>query len=289
MAASFTIGVCQLASAVGTADFDPRENNLARAVEAATRVASRGAELVTFGECFLTGYRSDEYLRRYALCLDPLDERIRELESLCRRLDLHIVIGAAVKASAAADSVYNSALVLGPRGFIGAYHKVHLANIVIGDNRSFDETRYFTRGSTIPVFETPLASFGVQICRDNRYPEVARIQALKGAQVIVNVTAPDPGFMSFWEASTYVRALENHVWYVMSAVVGPQREDNYAGGSRIISPYGEVVARADINREADLVHTIDLGEVASARERGRVLEYRVPSAYQAITEAAVPE
>jgi predicted amidohydrolase len=284
MSDSVTVGVCQLQSMVGTADMDPREHNLARLSEAASRVAAQGADVIAFGECFLTGYRSDEHHRKYAVRLSPPDQYLRELEALSAKLGTHLVVGAGTTPSDDSSALYNSALVIGPTGLVGVYHKVHLAHIVIGGEREFDETAFFSPGGSIETFDTPHASLGVQICRDNRYPEVSRIQALRGAQVIVNVTAPDPAFMSFWEASTYVRALENQVWYVMAAVVGAQRDDDYAGGSRIISPTGEVVAQAPLNREADLVHTITLNEITTARQHGRVLEQRVPSTYGAIVE-----
>lgn len=284
MSDTITVGICQLQSTVGTADMDPREQNLARLTEAASRVASQGAEIITFGECFLTGYRSDEYHLMYAVRLDPPDQYIRELESISAKLGVHLVVGSGTTPTDESSTLSNSALVVGPTGLVGVYHKVHLAHIVINGNREFDETAFFTPGSSLQTFDTPLASLGVQICRDNRYPEVSRIQALTGAQMIINVTAPDPAFMSFWDASTYVRALENQIWYVMSAVVGTQRDDNYAGGSRIISPSGELVAQAPLNREADLVQTIDLSEIAAARQQGRVLDQRVPSTYGAIVE-----
>ena len=287
MNATVTVGVCQLRADVGTGAFDPRPSNLARGIAAIRRVAARGAEVATFGECYVTGYRTDDHLAAYALTTDAPDPFVDELAAVALELGMHIVIGSATRRRSG-SAVYNSALIFGPKGLLGVYDKVHLGKLTLPNGKSFDETRYFTPGTTIPVFATSCGTFGVQICRDNRYPEVSRVQTMKGANLIINVTAPDPGFMAFWEAATFVRAVENQIPYVMSAVVGQQADDVYAGSSRIIAADGTILARASRDQEEEIVATIDFEHTARTRQAGQVLEHRAPQAYAAITGHAEP-
>jgi predicted amidohydrolase len=287
MSRTLVVGVCQLRADIGTEGFDPRPGNLARAVEAVTRVARRGAQIALIGECYLTGYRTDEYLEAYAVLIEPPDTYVDQLAQLTKSLGIHVVIGSAARRTERGP-VHNSALVFGPQGYIGAYDKVHLGNLVFDDGRRYDETQFFTAGTEIPVFTTSIGVLGIQICRDNRYPEVSRAQTLQGADVIINITAPDPAATKFWEAATYVRATENQICYVMAAIVGRQGTDTYSGTSRVIGPDGVEHARASGETEEDIVVSLDFDETRRARDAGQVLQYRAPKAYRTLVEDVRP-
>lgn len=287
MSRSLVAGVCQLHADIGTADFEPRPANLARAVAAVTSVARRGAQIAVIGECYLTGYRTDQYLEKYAVLLEPTDPYVDQLAQLSHSLGIHVVIGSAARRTERGP-VHNSALVFGPQGYIGAYDKVHLGNLVFDDGRRYDETQFFTAGTEIPVFTTSIGVLGIQICRDNRYPEMSRAQTLQGADVIINITAPDPAATKFWEAATYVRATENQIWYVMASIVGRQGPDTYSGTSRVIGPDGVEHARASGETEDDIVVTLDFDQTRRAREANQVLQYRAPKAYRTLIEDVRP-
>src|SRR6266487_6259310 len=79
-------------SAVGTETFDPRDDNLGRALESIDRAAADGADLVVFGELYLSGYRTDEWLHRWATVIDPPDAHVQSLVERAGRHRLTILM-----------------------------------------------------------------------------------------------------------------------------------------------------------------------------------------------------
>lgn len=131
--------------------------------------------------------------------------------------------------------VYNTAVLFGPRGMIGAYRKAHVAAFPYSEGISMERC-FYSPGRELPVFDTDLGRIGIHICYDISFPEVARVQALKGADFLINVSASAGGFEEFWDHALFVRATENCSWYAVCSVVGMQRGDRLFGGSRVVSP-----------------------------------------------------
>src|SRR5260370_1183590 len=75
------------------------------------------------------------------------------------------------------------------------------------------------------VSDTALGRIGIHICYDITFPEVPRVQALNGAELLINVAATAAGFEEMWEHAVYMRAVENATWYMVCSVVGNQRGD----------------------------------------------------------------
>ena len=78
----FRIALAQVESQIGTETYDPRPDNFTRAERAVTEAAAKGADLVLFGEMFLTGYHTDEWNPLYALHVDQPDPTIDQLAAL---------------------------------------------------------------------------------------------------------------------------------------------------------------------------------------------------------------
>lgn len=168
---------------------------------------------------------------------------------------------------------YNTAVLVGPDGAIlGKYRKVHLPGTKdpIGDGE-FEhlEKRYFEVGDLgFPVFRTPDARMGLCICNDRRWPETFRVMALRGAEVFMlgyntptrNIHHPEPAHLrEFHNAlSLQSAAYQNGAWVMAAAKAGS--EDGFAmiGGSCIIAPTGEVVARAISEDDEVIAHACDL-------------------------------
>lgn len=283
MSATVRVAVCQLSSELGTEEVDPRPANLRKALDYLERAHRAGASLVALGEVFLTGYRSDEYLARYATVLDNADESIIVLRKACEAFDLEVIIGAATRVESVSKP-FNSALLIGPDGLRGVYHKTHLGDLIYGENQEFVESTRFAAGSTIPVLTTRLGPTGIQICRDNRFPEVARVQALKGALVLVNISGPLSYFDHFWSASILTRAMENQVWYIFAPIVGVQKGDVYGVSARVISPRGEIVAMADGVDEQMIIADIDVELSRIEQQRANVFGTRRVEVYGDLAE-----
>lgn len=280
----FRVAICQLSSVVGTQELDPRQVNLDKALTWIGKAADDGAQLALFGEMYLCGYRTDEYLFKYVTVVDPPDDHVRSLMAICQKRSIYVIMGTATTGGSPEHDIHNSALFVGPEGLIGVYNKTHVAAFVYGDNKVATERCFYSPGKELPVFSTPLGTIGIQICFDNRFPEVSRVLTLKGAEVLVTVSAAVAGFEKSWDRLLPTRAAENQVWCLMVSVVGVQRGVAISGGSRAVDPNGENVARAKYHEEDYLLVDIDLDEVRYARRRSHLFSIRNPSLYTAITE-----
>ena len=152
-------------------EFGQVGRNLARVVSALRTV---DADLIVLPELAFTGYYFGDRAELEPLAEDPSDSAIVEsLVSLCRERDLYLVTGFAEKHL---DKCFNSALLLGPEGLIHVYRKIHLFNT---------EKNCFDPGDTpFRVNEVRGVRVGMMICFDWIFPEVARILALEGADIL---------------------------------------------------------------------------------------------------------
>ncbi len=132
-------------------------------------------------------------------------------------------------------TVYNSAAVIAPTGdVLGVYRKTHLFPA---------EQSWVTPGDDVLVVGTDLGRLGSVICFDGDFPELVRIEAGLGAEVVVRPSA----FLraaDIWELTTRARAYDNHVYVVAPNAVGVDAGGHvYFGNSLIVGPTGEVLAR----------------------------------------------
>jgi predicted amidohydrolase len=274
------IGHCQLESRSG--DFDM---NLAKMVKGLEWARREHVEIVSFPECFLTGYQDTEAeTRKHAFTADG--ERMQTVIGRTAAFDATVIVGFN---ELRGDDLYNTCLVAQRGHLLGTYSKC---------------TAYMPfhkQGRDFPVFRRGELTFGVIICADGGYIEPARILAAKGAKVIF---APhynyirSPGVLGHFmrvRADHTARAVENAVYFVRgnNVVLGPQ-DTGIAGhsgvgygDSYVIDPSGEIVARTARHREDYLAVEIDpalAGDRAwgvgrslfSAREFGRMLLDLVP-------------
>jgi beta-ureidopropionase len=162
------------------------------------------------------------------------------------------------------------------------YRKTHVAGFTYGEGVAMERC-FYSPGKDLPVFDTPLGRIGVHICYDSSFPEVARVQALKGAELLVNTSASAAGFEEFWEHALFMRAAENATWYVVCSVVGKQRGETVLfGGSRVVDPNGKVVAAAKYHEEDMLIVDIDLALTRQNRVQSHVFSTRQPELYASI-------
>lgn len=278
------IGICQLTSEIGTSEHDPRPSNLEKALAAIADTADQGAKLVVFGEIYLNGYETNEFTPLYAIAESADDPYVARLVESARQHDVHIIMGASTHKGAFPGQAYNSALLIGPRGLVGVYSKTHVASFAF-DGRVAAEKAWWCPGDEIPVFDTPLGRIGIEICYDNSFPEVSRTLTLKGAEIIVNISAAVAGFEDHWSKHLYVRSTENVVWFLHVSLVGRQRDFDLFGWSRIFSPKGDVVFEAPRNDEAVAVAKIDLDELYRARGQMAPFYNRNPALYRVIAES----
>jgi len=277
------VALVQNVSRVGNEDFDPRDSNLENAIPYIRRAAQEGAHLVIFGEMYLSGYRTDEYLYKYATIIDPPDKHVETLASEAAANQIHVVMGAATFGDSVPGDIYNSAILIGPdRGLVGVYRKAHVAGFPYSKGVS-TERCFYSPGRELPVFDTAIGRIGIHICYDIAFPEVSRVQTIKGADYLVNISAAADGFEDYWEHLPYARAFENAIWYILCSVVGEQRgETLLVGGSKVLDPTGNVVATAGRGAERFLIVDIDPTVTRFARGTLHILNTRQPELYAEI-------
>lgn len=172
---------------------------------------------------------------------------------------------------------YNTAFVTGPDGeVIGRYRKVHVPQIPL-----WEEKTYFSPGDLgFPVFKTPFATIGVQICWDIFFPEGFRILALKGAQMVFAPTAS--AFIHSrkkWERAIGAAAHANGIFIFRVNRVGKEDAQEFYGGSFCAGPDGEFVGAPSGPSDGVVLAEVDLSEMTEARNEWVFLRDRRPEEY----------
>jgi predicted amidohydrolase len=249
--------------------FGAKQDNIRQAIDL---MRSAPADLYVLPELFATGYNfiSTEEVRSLA---EPFKEGVtfKALKDFVDGANCHVVYGFA---EGNQGLIFNSAGLIGPRGFAGLYRKIHL----------FDrEKLFFAPGDLgFHVFETRLGRIGVMICFDWYFPESARTLALKGAQLIAH---PSNLVLPHCPDSMPVRCRENRVFAATANRVGVEERGGhrlkYIGNSQIVSPRGAIMSRCSADEGEMLVEEIDLSLSDDKRlnEHNHLLDDRRPSFY----------
>lgn len=222
--------------------------NVAAAIDWIRSAAADGNALVVLPECFLTGYiyESREEVAAQAVSLDGPE--IAAIADACRAGNIHAVLGTFEKLG---DKIHNTAVLVGPEGLVGLHRKNHLP--YLGGDRFIDLPE--AAGSS--VFKTPVGTIGIAICYEIRFPEVVRTLMLGGVEIVALPTNWPVASLTLAQHFTVVRAAENMVYFIAANRNDSEQGTDYLGWSRIIDPYGEVLADAGtrtalISAEVDL-------------------------------------
>lgn len=205
--------------------------NVERAVRMVERcVADTGADLVVLPETTTTGFVTGvDRETLWELMVPNLLDPLREISA---RLGIHLVVGSYLRGE---DVVHNAAVLFEPGGRRHTYRKTHLFA---------GESEWATAGSEVAVVRTPLGSIGLMICFDGDYPELSRVMAVRGAEVICRPSALLRS-ADLWELTNRARAYDNHVYVIGANATGMDPAGTiYFGNSMIVTPIAEVVARA---------------------------------------------
>lgn len=236
----FTAAAVQVAPEPGPLTAASVKANLDKAMCYVERcVAETGAELVVLPESASTGFTPGVGAEDLWDLVSEVPGAVTEpVQDVARRLGVHIVWGT-YERGPERGLVYNTAVLLGRDGEVaGRYRKSHLyvGETVAGGG-------WVTPGSEVTVVDTDLARIGMTICFDGDFPELYRIQAVHGAEVIVRPSALLRS-ADIWELTTRARAYDNHVYLVAANAVGADPAGVlYFGNSLIVGPVADVRAR----------------------------------------------
>ncbi len=215
-------------------------SNLEFAERSIREAALNGADLVIFPEVMnrIVGeFERDEG--------EPLDgATITHLSKIAAELGVWIHCGS-IKEANVSGMPYNTSVLLDDCGKISTtYRKLHLFDADVGAH-AFRESDRYTRGDYIAVQETPFGKLGLAICYDLRFPELFRIMALKGAEVVIlpaNFTYKTGE--KHWRALITARAIENGIYFIAVNQTGVNAEMHAYGHSMAVDPWGECVVAA---------------------------------------------
>ena len=238
-ATSLRVAAVQMRSSRNLSD------NVSRITNSIHECGGKGARVVVFPECALSGYFEDVATNLSAGQLLAAEQQVAVA---CRNADVYAVVGSAWREG---DKLFNSALIVAPSGkVIERYHKIQLAE------------RWPHSGDHLSVFKIDGVPCSVIICHDERYPELVRLPVLAGAKLVFCISH-ESGLRSEHKINPYraqiqARAVENTVYVVQANAPANQDLSGSHGHSRIVAPDGNIMHEASIFDEDVLSAVLDL-------------------------------
>jgi predicted amidohydrolase len=258
---------------------EDKEQNLRKMEDAIARAEEKGAALVILPELSLTGYVVRDQI--YELAEEIPGPSTRIIERIARKTGMHVVFGMPEKSKNTQATLHNTAVLVGPKGFIGKYRKMYLPTHSV-----FEEKRYFRPGYEAPVFNSDLGKIGLLICYDIYFPEVTRLARLEGAQLTVCISASPAVRRSFFEILTAARAVENTTFLAFVNLVGVEDGLQFWGGSRLVGPNGRVLAQAKYDEEDLVMCEVDYADIRSLETFVPTLKDLRPELFDKLKERA---
>ncbi len=237
-----------------------RENknaNFLKIEKLTLKAKEQAADLVIFPELSLTGYVVRDQV--YELAETIPGPTVEKVEALAKKTGMHIIFGMPELSEKTKATAFNTAVFVGPQGLIGKYRKMYLPTHSV-----FEEKRYFRPGYQTAAFQTDLGNIGLCICYDLFFPEVLRLTRLQGAQLIVCISASPAVRRGYFEILTSARALENTAFLAYVNLAGVEDGLQFWGGSRLVSPTGDVIAMAKYDEEDFVVCEVDYDDLRTA-------------------------
>jgi len=198
---------------------------------------------------------------------------VKFLESKCKQCNFYVVSGLNERDN---DVLYNTAILVGPKGYIGKYRKLHLF---------MNEKDFFRPGDLgLPIFDIEFGKIGMLVCFEWIFPEAWRILALKGAEIICHPS--NLVLQGFAQKAVPLHALTNRVYIVTANRIGQEGDLAFTGLSIIANPKGDIIAQASQKKEEIGIADIDttLARDKMITPRNDIFRDRRPQEYSLLTE-----
>ncbi|TAN63139.1 acyltransferase [bacterium] len=255
------------------------EKNLQRAADMTALAVEEGARIVAMPQLFNTKwFLADMTSANFALSEAEDGPTITFLRELASKKNVFLIASIFEKDG---NDYFNTAFVIGGNGEItGKYRKMHVPQIPL-----WEEKYYFKPGDLgFPVFETPFAKIGVQLCWDVFFPEGFRVLALKGAEIIFAPTAS--AFYhsrAKWERALSAAAHASGVYIFRINRVGVEEKQEFYGASFCVRPDGEFATKPAGSSTGIVLAEVDLNEISRTRGDWVFMKDRRPDYYGEIT------
>lgn len=249
-------------------------------------VGEAETDLIVFPELANSGYVKAwdvGFHKEYLRCAEKVPGHFTtELGARAAKHRVHLVAGFLEAHPRVPHTLYNSAILIDSKGkIVGKHHKMHIPSA---------ERNYFYPGNTSAVFATDLGNIAVQVCSDSNFPELSRVFALQGAEIVCavyNVPRAVDTASSIEERIHHIavcRAIENQNFFIGCNRVGHDDGGTFVGHSCVAGPLGETLAYSTSDREELLRATLQEETLVHARVRFTFFRERKPEMYRLIGE-----
>lgn len=280
---------------VALVQFEPKplnkkHDNLAYHLEKIEQLVDEGYRLIVFPEMSLTGFfvhQPGERRRYWEEDAETVPGKMTDaLVEATEKFNCYVIVGIAERGERACD-VYNSVVLIGPEGIIGTTRKLHLPG---------PEKMYYKEGNIGNVYDTDIGKIGMMICYEAFFPEVSRLLALRGADILVAPSSIWKGGKSggigggkskhtLFTNTPVIRALENQVHFLLCNAAGSQYLGESLGTwerfgeSKIVNAQGEIVAASDSNKTEIIGGEIHNASLLESRANYMLFSDRRPRFY----------
>ncbi len=274
---------------IQTAASDDVADNMRRTVERIEQASKSGAQIICLQELYRTRYFPQTEKQDVSNLAETVPGETTKMLSAVAKKNNTVII-APIFEKASNGKYYNSAVVIDADGkTLGVYRKTH-----VPFDPMFYEKNFFEAGdSGYCVFKTRYARVGVLICYDQWFPEPARINALKGAEILFYPTAigyiegdgsSDGDWHDAWKTVQRAHAIENGIHVAAANRVGVEGQLKFWGGSFVCDSFGMMLKEASNEEEETLVAEVDLAKNQRIQEGWGFLRNRRPDTYRALME-----
>jgi predicted amidohydrolase len=254
-----------------------KAENLTAAEKLIRGAAAAGAELVALPELW-NCHGLEKVYRENA---EPIPGPTTEfLGALARELGVWVLGGSILEREPGAQRLFNTSTFFEPSGeLVAMYRKIHLFDVKAPD-REYLESRIVAPGREIITAKAGAAMLGLSVCYDLRFPELYRLLALKGAEILaVPAAFTLQTGKDHWELLLRARAVENQAYVIAPAQWGQKADGRWTyGRSMIVHPWGTVLATCP-DRDGHALSYLDLDYLDRFRADFPALANRRPEAY----------
>jgi deaminated glutathione amidase len=265
------------AAAIQMSSTPDKEENRETAERLIREAVSAGADLVALPELW-SCHGLDEVYRENA---EPVPGPTTEfLGSLALELKVYVLGGSILEGETGSERLSNTSTFFDPSGEMTAvYRKIHLFDVKVSD-REYLESANIAPGKDVVTAKAGAATLGFSVCYDVRFPELYRLLALRGAEILaVPAAFTLQTGKDHWELLLRARAVENQAFVVAPAQWGRKADGRWTyGRSMIVDPWGTVLATSP-DRDGFVLATLDLDYLDRFRAEFPALANRRPEAY----------
>lgn len=224
------------------------EYNLKKIESKVVEASENGSDMIVFPELMLTGYKCNDDF--YNVAIDTESNRLDYLKELSIKNKIVIIFGAVE--ITLNEVLYNSAFVI-DQGQVKSVRKNCLPGhaMLTISNGAFPDRKYFKSGENVKAIDTSIGRIGILICYDVFFPELSRYLTLDAIEYLVVISGSPKFEKNIFEPILLARSLENTVPILYSNLVGQELDDEYWGGSRIISSNDEKKLAAEVKTKID--------------------------------------